>query len=314
MQLAKLKARIDIVDLVARYVRLKRRGHELWGCCPFHADRTPSFRLDTNRQDWRCFGCNTSGDAIDFIAAIEGLDLAGAAQQLRGLVGSDPGPVRVRHLPQPGHELATARNRETAQEAWRSVRPLDADDDHLPGRIYLTGRGFSSWPETLRFHPACPFLDSVGDGRLLRRAPAILAPVNCHQTGYVVGIWRIRLTVSGEKIERRGLGPTKANASRLFWADGDELAIAEGVEDALAVHALTGLPCWAALNAGNMARLVIPRRFSKVTLFADADDVGRRAAHELADRLREDGRRAAVLRAIDSKDPNERLLTLVGAA
>ena len=103
------------------------------------------------------------------------------------------------------------------------------------------------------------------------------------------------------------LVPTKGNCSPIWWPDGDEVAIAEGLEDAMAVHPLTGLPCWAALSAGNMAELRgIPAWIRSVTIFADADDVGRHGAHQLAHRLREEGRRARVVRAIGAKDPQRR--------
>jgi putative DNA primase/helicase len=114
------------------------------------------------------------------------------------------------------------------------------------------------------------------------------------------------------KVRRLGLGPVKGNAARLFWAgDGDELAIGEGVEDALAVHAMFGFPTWAALNKGNMAELIVPPRFRRVRIFADrdADDGGVRAAHQLADRLIAEGRSARVLHSIHGKDPNDLLLT-----
>ena len=111
------------------------------------------------------------------------------------------------------------------------------------------------------------------------------------------------------KGRRWGLGPAKGNVSPIWWPEGDELAIAEGVEDSLAVHQITGLPCWAALSAGNMAELRgIPSWIRHVKIFADRDGVGRRGAHALADRLRNEGRSARVLRSISGKDANDVLL------
>ena len=106
-----------------------------------------------------------------------------------------------------------------------------------------------------------------------------------------------------------GLGPTKGNAARLCWAPGPQLAVAEGVEDALAAAELTGLPAWAALSAGNMAELVLPDRFREVLILADRDanGVGQENAHKLAARLRAEGRHAEVRRPVRAKDANEAL-------
>lgn len=198
----------------------------------------------------------------------------------------------------PTADLEAARKAELALDIWRSAEPISDPDRHRPGLAYLASRGLTAWDrDRLLFHPACPF------GR--ETAPAIVAPVNCHRTGYVVGVWRIRLTAAGEKVGRFGLGPTKGNAARLFWAEGDELAIAEGVEDALAAHALTGLPAWAALSAGNMASLTLPERFRRVLILADADEPGRSGAHALATQLRREGRHAVVRKPTAGKDPNE---------
>ena len=76
--LEEFKARLPIVDVVARWVKLTRRGREHWGCCPFHPDKSPSFKVDPRRGRFHCFGCGAHGDALDFMAQIEGVELGGA--------------------------------------------------------------------------------------------------------------------------------------------------------------------------------------------------------------------------------------------
>ena len=120
-----------------------------------------------------------------------------------------------------------------------------------------------------------------------------------------MGVWRIRLSSAGEKMARLGLGPTKGNASRLFWADDNQLAVAEGVEDALAFAQLAGMPCWAALSAGNMAELIFPPRFKRITIAADRDQTGEAAAKKLAARLRTEGRVVEIVRPRFGKDAND---------
>jgi hypothetical protein len=120
----------------------------------------------------------------------------------------------------------------------------------------------------------------------------------------VTGIWRILPSLEG-KVERRGLGPAKGNACRLFPAEGPLLAVTEGVEDALAYRELSGIPTWAALSAGNLAMLVLPARFRKVHVVADADDTGMQRAREAVLRFRREGREARLIRPVEAKDAND---------
>jgi hypothetical protein len=133
--------------------------------------------------------------------------------------------------------------------------------------------------------------------------------VNDAATGLVVGVWRIRPNLTG-KVERKGLGSVGGNACRVLWAPGPQLAIAEGVEDALAGCELTGVPAWAALSAGNMKTLVLPERFRDVLILADRDEngTGLENANVLADRLRREGRYAEIRLPDAVKDPNDVLL------
>lgn len=72
---ADIKARIDVVDLVAEYVPLKPAGAGSFkGLCPFHQERSPSFHVSRTRQSWHCFGCDSGGDIFTFIERIEGMD------------------------------------------------------------------------------------------------------------------------------------------------------------------------------------------------------------------------------------------------
>jgi putative DNA primase/helicase len=139
--------------------------------------------------------------------------------------------------------------------------------------------------------------------------------VTDHATGCTREIWCIRPVLAG-KVPRWGLGPSKGNAARLFWAPGPKLIVAEGVEDALAAHVQQdGLPAWAALNAENMKTLMLPPRIREVLIVADHDEPkrdGRRPGLEgawaLAKRLRAEGRSAEVRWTTSHKDPNELLL------
>ena len=77
-----LMARCDIADVVADYVPLTRKGGSLWGCCPFHSERTPSFHVVPERQMYKCFGCGKGGGVINFIMEIENLSYPDAIRFL----------------------------------------------------------------------------------------------------------------------------------------------------------------------------------------------------------------------------------------
>ena len=82
-----LMARCDIADVVADYVPLTRKGGSLWGCCPFHSERTPSFHVVPERQMYKCFGCGKGGGVINFIMEMENLSYPDAVRFLAKRAG-----------------------------------------------------------------------------------------------------------------------------------------------------------------------------------------------------------------------------------
>lgn len=69
-----LKDKIDITDVVSKYVHLENKGGRFWARCPFHNEKTASFTVHPEGQFYHCFGCNVSGDAIKFVQEMESLD------------------------------------------------------------------------------------------------------------------------------------------------------------------------------------------------------------------------------------------------
>ena len=80
--LDELIARNDIVDVVSNYVLLQPRGGSLWGCCPFHSEKTPSFHVLPDKQLCYCFGCKKGGGVINFIMEEENLSFPDAVRFL----------------------------------------------------------------------------------------------------------------------------------------------------------------------------------------------------------------------------------------
>ncbi|MCF6352958.1 MAG: DNA primase, partial [Cyclobacteriaceae bacterium] len=69
-----IKNRIDIVEVVGDFVNLKRKGQNMWACCPFHNEKSPSFSVSPVKGFYKCFGCGKAGDAIDFVMEVEKLN------------------------------------------------------------------------------------------------------------------------------------------------------------------------------------------------------------------------------------------------
>jgi DNA primase len=74
--------RVDIVDIVERYVPLKKSGANLSACCPFHSEKTPSFTVSPSKQFYHCFGCGAHGNAISFVMEYQGLGYVEAVRDL----------------------------------------------------------------------------------------------------------------------------------------------------------------------------------------------------------------------------------------
>jgi len=82
-----LLGRIDIVDVVGRYVQLKKAGANFLGLCPFHGEKSPSFTVSPSKQFYHCFGCGAHGSAIGFLMEYGGLGYVEAIGELAQSIG-----------------------------------------------------------------------------------------------------------------------------------------------------------------------------------------------------------------------------------
>lgn len=80
--LEEILRRTDLVRLVSRRVKLQRRGRLFWGLCPFHREKSPSFKVENERRNYKCFGCGASGDAFKWLMETEGLHFPEAVERL----------------------------------------------------------------------------------------------------------------------------------------------------------------------------------------------------------------------------------------
>lgn len=85
--LEEISRRTDIVQLVGRRVKLARRGRVFWGCCPFHKEKSASFKVENERHTYKCFGCGAGGDVFKWLVETEGLTFPEAVERLASEAG-----------------------------------------------------------------------------------------------------------------------------------------------------------------------------------------------------------------------------------
>lgn len=145
-KLQELRDRIDIVELVSRYVGLKRSGKNYSACCPFHSERTPSFYVNPERRSYKCFGCGVWGDGLEFVMRVEGKSFIEAARQLADMFGVQ---LPTLHANSPTAAQQTEKDEayailRAAAELYREIL-LKGEEGQL-GRLYQQKRGIT--PET----------------------------------------------------------------------------------------------------------------------------------------------------------------------
>ena len=82
-----VRRRNNIVDVVAGYVRLQKKGGSHWGLCPFHSERTPSFSVNGDKQIYHCFGCGAGGNVYTFLMNYENYSFPEAVRALAERAG-----------------------------------------------------------------------------------------------------------------------------------------------------------------------------------------------------------------------------------
>src|SRR5262245_24614185 len=87
--------RPSIIDVIQAHVNLRQSGRELWGLCPFHAEKTPSFAVNPEKEVFYCHACHAGGDVIAFVQKIEDIDFKAAVARL-GLDDYLPSPAALR--------------------------------------------------------------------------------------------------------------------------------------------------------------------------------------------------------------------------
>jgi hypothetical protein len=205
------------------------------------------------------------------------------------------------------------KNRQRLIKTWRAAFPLD-HPKAAPARAYLKYRGLEELvergdlPAAVRCHPSLSYWDNTDEQpKITGRFPALVACIKSSNSGRAVALHRTYLSPDGRgkapvTSPKKLMPPTQPNALTgaaipLYPITGDELAVAEGIETAMAVRLATGLPVWSAVSAFGLKSLFVPDALQHVLICADRDahGVGEHAAHTLANQLTHAGKHVRLM-------------------
>lgn len=285
----RIKDTVGLSSIVGERIRLRREGRWFRGCCPFHDDSTPSFWVNDEIGRYGCFGCDAAGDIINFVVQSEGCTFAEALDQL------DDGYAPSRHLlPAPSLAEDSRERVKRARRIWSQAEPING----TPAETYLARRALplENLPDPLDLRFARLSFDGSLD-----LYPTLVAPIQTID-GEFAGIQRTFLTEDGRKLDehnsKRSLGILKGNAIQI--ANVNEVYrhvfVCEGLEDGLSLARMYGDPVFVSAGAGSIRSLNLPKECASVTIGADNDPVGLKAAVEAAAAFGNRGFKTHILR------------------
>jgi putative DNA primase/helicase len=293
-----------------RVAQVKQRAHGRWGeimralgidekilsrrnqPCPICGGEDRFQYTDKYGQgNYHCRGCGPGG-GLKLLQAAMGWDFGTVLKRTEEYLGCTT-PLQIRT--EAPLKQAVSSMKKLAKRIWDEAQPISQGDEV---DRYLRERGLqlTEYPHVLRFHPSLGYYekDAAGKSQQVSTYPAMLACIQGFD-GHAVTLHRTYLK-DGRKVQRRDAKKVlsagiNGGAVRLY-EPVDELAIAEGIETALAVYLSTGKPVWSAINAGNMEKLWLPSSIGRICIYADNDaDTnydGQAYAYALARRLKKE--------------------------
>ncbi len=331
--LDELTERCDIVDVISRYVPLKKQGSGYVGLCPFHSEKTPSFHVHREKGFFHCFGCGVGGGVIQFVMRAENLPFPEAVAKLAQDAGLS--------MPEDTENSAYRRHRETLlnlqKDAARYFYACLESPEGAEGLAYLKRRGLSGgiirrfglgfapnrWDGLMEAMRAKGYekSDMLETGLLVegrggrvydRFRNRVMYPI-ISLRGDVIGFGGRVMDDSQPKYLNSPETPIFSKGRNLFAMNLvknekiSEILLAEGYMDVIALHQAGFRTAVASLGTAltpEQARL-IKSYAETVVIVYDADAAGQKATARGIDILKSAGLNVRVLRVPDGKDPDE---------
>ena len=142
----KVRQATDIAALIGEHVQLQPRGRDLWGCCPFHEEKSPSFHVRPDMGTWKCFGCGKGGDCFTYVMEHEHLDFPDALRLLAERAGIEL-PEQTGRSSWSGKRIKRDRllaAMDAATEFYHRQLTRSRDESAAAARAYMAKRGFGS--------------------------------------------------------------------------------------------------------------------------------------------------------------------------
>ena len=332
--LDELAARNPIEEVVGQYVNLKRSGSNLFGLCPFHGEKTPSFSVAPDQGIYYCFGCHKGGGVINFEMEIEGLSYPDAVRALAQRVGME--------VPDDEEYQSRYRKQERlwalAKEAARFFVTQLYAPTGAEGLRYAQSRGMSkgtltrfgigfapdSWDSLCKAMRAKGYTDeelkdaglvsvSQKNGNIFDRFRNRLMFPIIDVRGNVIGFGGRVMDNSTPKYlnsPETEIFNKRKNLFALNVAKKTKLGyliLVEGYMDAIALHQY-GFDCAVASLGTSLTEehaVLLSRYTEQVVLIYDGDEAGQNATRRAIPMLERAGLQVKVLQMRDAKDPDE---------
>lgn len=333
-----IKAKSDIVDVVSSYVSLTQKSRQnLFGLCPFHHEKTPSFSVSPQKQIYYCFGCHKGGDVIHFVMDIEHLRYPEAVRflgQRCGIEVPEDGPDDDRYRAEKEkRERLYALNTEAARYFYQCLQTKEASE----ARAYMQKRGISRQMAISFGLGYAPdrwqgLLDHLRSKRFTEEEIKASGLFKVNRKGGLFDLFRHRLMfpiidVMGRIVAFGGRVLDDSNPKYLnspetpIYTKGrhlyglnlakksreNRLLVVEGYMDCLSLHQAGIDHAVASLGTAlteQQAQLLRKYR-EEIVLGYDMDNAGRQAALRNVDVLEEKGAKAFVLQLPGAKDPDD---------
>ena len=336
-----IRDRIDIASVIGRTVDLRRQGHRLTGCCPFHQEKTPSFSVDPVKKLFHCFGCGVGGDVFGYVMRHEAVEFPEAVRILAREAGvqlpereESPAERRARQQKERMYrlnEIARDHYRSHLSRAPRAQAYLRSErglTDEIINAFQL-GWAEDSWDDLAKQlqSRSVPEGLAVDIGLLGRRSRGgvydrlrgkIIFPIAL-PSGDIAGFGARRADwIGGDDPGPKYLNSSESpvyDKSRIFYGmdrskdpirRGKRAILVEGYFDVIALHQ-AGLPqavacCGTALSKTHAQ--VLTRYAGRVITLYDGDTAGVNATRKAAQLLLAAGADVSVLFLPDGEDPD----------
>ncbi len=332
----------DIVDYVSQFVKLKRSGKDYSGLCPFHGEKTPSFHVSQDKQLFHCFGCGASGNLVQFVMKIEGLDFVEALKLLAdraGIILPEDNGIADDIIHEKKQRIY-AMNKFSARyfynnlvksEAGKTALAYFKDREITPKTITGYGLGFAKDSK----NELCEILKKEGfseneilegglaierEGKLMDKfRNRVIFPI-MDLRGNVIGfggrIMGQAKEVNGYKLPKYLNSPETLvfNKGRNLFSlnfakknNSGSVILVEGYMDVISVYQAGITNIAATLGTAvtaDQAKLLL-RYFNEILLCYDSDEAGEKATIRAIEIINGVGGKAKVIRLKGAKDPDE---------